>query len=65
MLFEQKATGRPLDLPMVSVSTACRLLDGLISYRAELGETGRQLEKLLRLYGVRASTDLPCSRQVH
>lgn len=45
--------------------TTRMLLDGLILYRIELGETGRQLERLLRQYGVVASNDLPCSKQVH
>lgn len=33
------------------------LLDGLIIYSRELGELGKQLERLLRLRGVRASVD--------
>ncbi|MGB1008526.1 MAG: hypothetical protein ACPGVP_02310 [Thiolinea sp.] len=45
--------------------TARKLLDGLIVYRTELGETGRQLEILLRMYGVTASSDLPCPKQIH
>ena len=45
--------------------TARKLLDSLIFYRAELGEPGRQLEMLLRAYGVKASSDLPCPKQVH
>lgn len=45
--------------------TARKLLDSLILYRSELGETGRQLERLLRMYGVAASADLPYSKQIH
>lgn len=45
--------------------TARKLLDSLLVYREELGETGRQLEVLLRMYGVSASSDLPCSKQIH
>jgi len=45
--------------------TARKLLDSLILYRAELGVTGRQLEMLLRKYGVAASTDLSCPKQIH
>ena len=44
---------------------AQKLLDGLVVYRAELGETGRQLEILLRVYGVSASSDLSYTKQVH
>lgn len=47
------------------LETARRLLDGLILYRLELGDAGRQLESLLRCSGVSASTDLPCSEHVH
>lgn len=44
---------------------ARQLLDSLILYRVELGDTGRQLELLLRMYGVTASSDLPCPKQIH
>ncbi len=47
------------------LSTARRLLDGLVVYRAELGETGRELEQLLRLRDVRETLDAPYSRCVH
>lgn len=33
------------------------LLDGLILYRSELGELGKQLERLLRQNGVRSNLD--------
>lgn len=46
-------------------NTARVLLDSLIVYRLELGETGRQLEVLLRMYGVVASADVPCPKQIH
>ena len=45
--------------------TASRLLDGLMAYRTELGETGMQLELLLRKHGVVASTDVPGSLRRH
>ena len=45
--------------------TARKLMDSLIVYRTELGETGRQLELLLRLYGTTSSTDAPYSKRVH
>ncbi|CAA6809742.1 MAG: Unknown protein [uncultured Thiotrichaceae bacterium] len=47
------------------LSTARRLLDGLVIYRAELGETGRELEQLLRLRDVQETLDAPYSRCVH
>lgn len=47
------------------VNTARRLLDGLIVYRAELGEMGRELEYLLRLRDIQATLDVPYSRRVH
>ncbi len=43
--------------------TARHLLDSLIIYRAELGVTGRQLERLLRERGISASTDLPAPKR--
>ncbi len=46
------------------VETARRLLDGLIMYRPELGEAGRQLELLLRCRGVSATTDHPCPERL-
>ncbi len=51
--------------PASYLETARRLLDGLILYRLELGEAGRHLELLLRCSGVPASTDLPCSKNLH
>jgi hypothetical protein len=45
--------------------TAGRLLDGLVIYRAELGETGRQLENLLRINNVVSSFDVPYIRRTH
>lgn len=50
---------------VVHQGTARKLLDGLIAYRAELGETGLQLEFLLRKYGVVASSDMPCPPRTH
>lgn len=47
------------------VNTTRRLLDGLVVYRAELGETGRDLEQLLRLQDIRETLDAPYSRRVH
>ncbi len=41
------------------------LLDGLIAYRRELGDVGRQLEYLLRQRGVRASIDPAFSTRYH
>lgn len=48
-----------------SVNLASRLLDGLVIYRAELGETGRQLENLLRLNNISSSFDVPYVRRIH
>lgn len=47
------------------LNTARRLLEGLVAYRSELGETGRELEQLLRLRDVRETLDAPYSRCVH
>lgn len=47
------------------VDTVRRLLDGLVIYRAELGETGRQLELMLRLQSMKEVSDAPHSRQIH
>ncbi len=63
MVSCQTATSRSMHKGYAG--TARKLLDSLIVYRAELGETGRQLEKLLRVYGVAASSDLPHSKQIH
>jgi hypothetical protein len=41
------------------------LLDGLIMYRMELGDIGRQLECLLRQRGVRATIDPLLSTRYH
>ena len=38
---------------------ARHLLDGLIAYRAELGELGRELEDILRAAGVTPSSRAP------
>lgn len=46
------------------LATSKRLLEGLILYRAELGEQGRQLERLLRAHGVVATTDLPSPKRL-
>lgn len=41
------------------------LLDGLIIYSQELGELGKQLERLLRQQGVRSSLDPNYSLRFH
>ena len=41
------------------------LLEGLIMYRLELGEVGRQLEYLLRQRGVRSTIDPIFSTRYH
>ena len=63
--MESCQTASPEPMHKGYAGTARKLLDSLILYRAELGETGRQLEILLRMYGVAASADLPCSEQIH
>lgn len=40
-----------------SLAKARDLLDGLIAYRAELGELGRELEQMLRAAGVTPSPE--------
>lgn len=47
------------------VDTTHKLLDGLVIYRSELGETGKQLEYLLRLGGVQTVLDTPRTNRVH
>jgi hypothetical protein len=44
------------------IARARGLLDGLIAYRAELGELGRELEQMLRAAGV---TPSPKTEHVH
>lgn len=46
-------------------STAQRLLDGLILYRQDLGDLGKQLERLLREGGMRSTFDPEFSLRVH
>ncbi len=46
-------------------STAQVLLDGLILYRQDLGDLGKQLERLLRENGVRSTFDPSFSLRVH
>ncbi len=46
-------------------STAQLLLDGLIVYSQELGDLGKQLERLLRQHGVRSSLDPTFSLRFH
>lgn len=41
------------------------LLDGLILYRQDLGELGKQLERLLRQGGVRSTLDPAFSMKFH
>ena len=41
------------------------LLDGLIVYSQDLGELGKQLERLLRQRGVRSSMDPAFSLRCH
>lgn len=41
------------------------LLDGLIVHSRELGELGKQLERLLRQHGVRSSFDPAFSVRYH
>ena len=41
------------------------LLDGLIIYSQDLGELGKQLERLLRQHGVRSSFDPAYSVRCH
>ncbi|HRJ53298.1 MAG TPA: hypothetical protein PLE99_11050 [Candidatus Thiothrix moscowensis] len=41
------------------------LLDGLIIHSRELGELGKQLERLLRQHGVRSSLDSAFSARYH
>lgn len=41
------------------------LLDGLIIYGQELGELGKQLERLLRQHGVRSSLDPVFASRCH
>lgn len=46
-------------------STAQLLLDGLMLYRHDLGDLGKQLERLLRERGVRSTFDAAFSLRVH
>ncbi len=46
-------------------STAQLLLDGLILYRQDLGDLGKQLERLLREGGMRSTFDPAFSLRVH
>ncbi len=46
-------------------SSAQVLLDGLVIYRQDLGDLGRQLERLLRENGLRANLDLTPSMRIH
>lgn len=46
-------------------STAQALLDGLILYRQDLGDLGKQLERLLRENGVRSTFDPGFSLRLH
>ena len=41
------------------------LVDGLIVYSQDLGELGKQLERLLRQHGVRSSMDPAFSLRCH
>jgi hypothetical protein len=41
----------------LGLAKARDLLDGLIAYRTELGELGRELEEMLRAAGVTPSTE--------
>lgn len=46
-------------------SAAQLLLDGLIIYSQDLGDLGKQLERLLRQGGVRSSLDPAFSLKFH
>lgn len=59
----ERASTQPVQV--LRMETTRKLLDGLIAYRSELGETGLQLELLLRQYGVVASTDVAASLHTH
>ncbi|SEA63388.1 hypothetical protein SAMN05660964_02067 [Thiothrix caldifontis] len=45
--------------------TAQLLLDGLMLYRQDLGDLGKQLERLLREGGVKSSFDAAFSLRLH
>ncbi|MEZ5452856.1 MAG: hypothetical protein R3E93_08605 [Thiothrix sp.] len=49
----------------VERSAAQLLLEGLIVYRQDLGELGKQLERLLRQGGVRSVLDPAFSMKFH
>lgn len=49
--------GRALRVARVEPRRAQLLLDGLVIYGQELGELGKQLERLLRRHGVRSTLD--------
>lgn len=46
-------------------SAAQLLLDGLIIYRQDLGDLGKQLERLLRQHGVSSTLDPAFSFRFH
>ena len=46
-------------------SSAQQLLDGLIIYRQDLGDLGKQLERMLREGGLRSSLDPTFSMRLH
>ena len=46
-------------------SSAQALLDGIVIYRQDLGDLGRQLERLLRENGLRANLDSTPSMRIH
>nr|CAA6828975.1 MAG: Unknown protein [uncultured Thiotrichaceae bacterium] len=47
------------------LNTARCLLDSLVMYRSELGETGKKLEYLFRLLDIEGVLDAPYSTCVH
>ena len=46
-------------------SSAQLLLDGLIIYRQDLGDLGKQLERMLREGGLRSNLDPAFSMRLH
>ncbi|WP_156946708.1 hypothetical protein [Thiothrix lacustris] len=46
-------------------TSAQLLLDGLIIYRQDFGDLGKQLERLLRERGVRSTLDPTFSMRIH
>ncbi|WMP16978.1 hypothetical protein [Thiothrix lacustris] len=46
-------------------TSAQLLLDGLIIYRQDFGDLGKQLERLLRERGVRSTLDQTFSMRIH